>query len=56
MLRNILNALMEVSVKGNDAITLSNCMQALQQVIIEAEAAKTPTQNNDSELVSEDAE
>lgn len=54
MLRNILNALMEVSVKGNDAITLSNCMQALQQVIVEAEAAAA--QNKEPELVSEDAE
>lgn len=39
MLRNILEALMTVNVRGNDAITLSNCMQALQQVIVEAESA-----------------
>lgn len=32
-LRNILEALMTISVRGNDAITMSNCMQALQQVI-----------------------
>lgn len=32
-LRNILEALMTISVRGNDTITMSNCMQALQQVI-----------------------
>ena len=32
-LKNILEALMTISVRGNDAITMSNCMQALQQVI-----------------------
>lgn len=32
-LQEILQALMTVNVKGNDAVTLVNCMQALQQVI-----------------------
>ncbi len=53
VLKNILSALMEISVKGNDAITMSNCMQALQQVIIEAEAA---AQERAAEPISEDAE
>lgn len=53
MLRNILDALMTISVRGNDAITMSNCMQALQQVIAEAEtAAAAPA----AEPMSEDAE
>lgn len=33
MIRNILEALMTISVKGNDVFTLNNCMQALEQVI-----------------------
>ena len=53
MLKNILSALMEINVKGNDAITMSNCLQALQQVIIEAEAA---VQERAAEPISEDAE
>ena len=32
-LQDILDALMSVSTKGNDTITMSNCLQALQQVI-----------------------
>ena len=32
-MNSILEALMTISVRGNDAITMSNCMQALQQVI-----------------------
>lgn len=48
MLRNILAALMEINVKGNDAITMSNVLQALQQVITDAE---TPAAE-----VNEDAE
>ena len=32
-LQNILEALMTINVKGNDAITLVNCMQALQRTI-----------------------
>lgn len=39
ILKNILEALMTISVRGNDAITISNCMQALQQVI---EAMENP--------------
>lgn len=38
MMRNILNALMTVNTRGNDTITMSNCLQALQQVI-ETESA-----------------
>ena len=33
VLQNILEALMTISVKGNDAVTMVNCMQTLQQVI-----------------------
>ena len=44
MLRNILDALMSISVKGSDTITLANCMQALQNVIdSEQRAAMAPT-------------
>lgn len=32
-LQDILDALMSVSTKGNDTIIMSNCLQALQQVI-----------------------
>ena len=42
MLQNILEALMTISVKGNDTITMSNVLQALQQVI--AEMAKEEAQ------------
>ncbi len=38
-MRNILNALMTINTRGNDTITMSNCMQALQQVI---EAMENP--------------
>lgn len=33
MLKNILEALFTISVKGNDVFTLNNCMQALSQII-----------------------
>ena len=33
MLQNILEALMTISTKGNDTITMSNILQALQNVI-----------------------
>ena len=33
VLQSILEALMTVSVKGNDAVTMVNCMQTLQKVI-----------------------
>ena len=33
MLSNIFDALMTINVKGADMITLSNCVQALQNVI-----------------------
>lgn len=50
MLRNILAALMEINVKGNDAITMSNVLQALQQVITEAETpAPVATGKEDAE-------
>ena len=32
-MQNILQALMTISTKGNDTVTMANCMQALQQVI-----------------------
>jgi len=32
-LQDILDALMSISTKGNDTIIMSNCLQALQQVI-----------------------
>lgn len=32
-MRNILDALMTISTRGNDTITMSNCLQALQNVI-----------------------
>lgn len=32
-MRNILNALMTINTRGNDTITMSNCLQAMQQVI-----------------------
>ena len=37
-MRNILNALMTINTRGNDTITMSNCLQAMQSVI-EAESA-----------------
>ena len=48
VLQDILEALMTISVKGNDAITMSNCLQTLNKVIqgmraeavMEAPAAK----------------
>lgn len=47
-LNSILEALMTINVKGNDAITMSNCLQTLNKVIqgmradavMEAPAAK----------------
>lgn len=33
VLQDILEALMTISVKGNDAITMSNCLQTLNKVI-----------------------
>ena len=38
-LQDILQALMTVNVRGNDAVTLVNCMQALQQVVRNEAAA-----------------
>lgn len=47
MLQNILEALMTINTKGNDTITMSNVLQALQNVIdmesrTGAVAPKTP--------------
>ena len=44
-MRNILDALMTISTRGNDTITMSNCLQALQNVIEteRAVAAQTAT-------------
>ena len=39
-MRNILNALMTINTRGNDTITMSNCLQAMQSVI-ETESAVT---------------
>lgn len=33
VLQSILEALMTINVKGNDAVTMVNCMQTLQKVI-----------------------
>ena len=33
MLQSILEALMSINTKGNDTSTMSNCLQALQDVI-----------------------
>ena len=35
MLQNILEALMTINTRGNDTITMSNVLQALQNVITE---------------------
>ena len=37
-LHNVLEAMMTINVKGNDAVTLVDCLRAIQQ-IINAEAA-----------------
>ena len=42
MLQNILEALMTISTKGNDTITMANCLQALQKVITDVK--NTPEQ------------
>lgn len=57
MLKNILDALMTINVRGNDAITMSNCLQALQQVITETDAATQMAAAAPAvETMSEDAE
>jgi len=33
MLQSILEALMTINTKGNDTITMANCLQALQQTL-----------------------
>ena len=48
MLSNIYEALMTISVKGDDVITLSNCFQALRQVI-ESEMAQQQAEENKEE-------
>ena len=42
MLQNILEALMTISTKGNDTITMANVLQALQNVIIEVKKMHEP--------------
>ncbi len=44
MLHNILEALMTINTKGNDTITMSNVLQALQNVI-ETESRQAEQQN-----------
>lgn len=48
ILTNIYEALMTISVKGDDVITLSNCFQALRQVI-ESEMAQQTEVNKEEE-------
>ena len=40
-LNSILEALMTINVKGNDTITMSNCLQALDRAIKEIQASAT---------------
>ena len=42
MLQNILEALMTISTKGNDTITMANVLQALQNVITEVKNMPEP--------------
>lgn len=58
MLQNILEALMTISTRGNDTITMSNCLQALQNVIeterataAQAAAAAPNAKSVESEIV-----
>ena len=53
MLRNILEAIMTINVSGNDVVTLSNCMQALQQLIVETEAQATSMSESTKEADAE---
>lgn len=49
IIRNILEAMMTINVKGNDAITLVDCMRALQQVItIESASQTKPTAESEN--------
>lgn len=48
MLQSILEALMSINTKGNDTITMSNCLQALQRVI-EDESQKATEATDESE-------
>ena len=49
-LNSILEALMTINVKGNDAITMSNCLQALDRVIKEVQAsAAKPVETSSNE-------
>ncbi len=51
MLQNILEALMTINTKGNDTITMSNVLQALQNVI-ETESKQAIQQNTLPEIES----
>ena len=55
MLSNIFDALMTINVKGADMITLSNCVQALQNVINSEQQMAAAAVVSDSEK-PEDAE
>ncbi len=51
-LKSILEALMTINVKGNDAITMSNCLQALDNII---RTMRTSSQKLEEEnIVSEE--
>ena len=53
-MQNILQALMTISTKGNDTITMANCMQALQQVIKNTpDSATVETTSTEPEVVGE---
>lgn len=52
-MRNILNALMTINTKGNDTITMSNCLQAMQQVIEMAVASTQPAAETEPAIESE---
>ena len=55
MLQNILEALMTINTKGNDTITMSNVLQALQNVIdVESRAAAAAPQTPEIEPITEE--
>lgn len=41
ILQNVLEAMMTINVKGNDAVTLVDCLRAIQQIINAEAAAQT---------------
>ena len=52
MLQNILEALMTINTKGNDTITMSNVLQALQNVI-EIESRPAPQLPENEPIIEE---